>query len=260
MDTVLRIAMKWTSVCLLGAVLTVVTPDTASACLCDVSPTGCTTIATATAVFEATVDRIDTDYKDSETTNPDGSVTVTVDSSKWTKTIRFSNTRALRGTAPDELVRVGADSCEFTFQAGVRYLIAAESGPNGRLQVSQCGMTRPIEEARGLLEYLASLSRIDAEPLVWGRVVRVGDLRQRPVVVTPVPGIDVMLIGPKRMSATTDDDGFFMFRGVPLGAYRASTRDPASAAPRLNPYVPAQFTLSGGGPLACAELRIEPRP
>jgi hypothetical protein len=236
-----------------------VSADPADACLCDVSPTGCTTIATAAAVFEATVDRIDTTYPDSTTANADGSVTVTVDSSKWRKTIRLSNTRALRGTAPDELVRVGSDSCEFTFKAGVRYLIATESGPDGRMQVSQCGMTRPIEEATGLLEYVATLSRIDAQPLVWGRAVRVSDLRQQPVVAMPVAGVEVTLIGPKRMSATTDDDGFFMFRGVPLGTYRASSREAASTAPKLSPVVQAQFTLVGGGPLACAELRIETR-
>jgi hypothetical protein len=186
-------------------------------------------------------------------------VTGTVDSTTWITTIRFSNVRALRGQAPNELVRVGSNSCEFSFKAGVRYLIAADSGRDGRLEVSQCGMTRPIEEASGLLEYLASLSRLDAEPLVWGRAVRVSDLRERPVAVTPAPGIDVTLIGPKRMNATTDEQGFFMFRGVPLGAYRASSRNSASTAPNLSPVVQAQFTLRGGGPLACAELRIETR-
>jgi hypothetical protein len=173
-----------------------------------------------------------------------------------TTTVRFSNVRALRGTPVDQLVRVGMSSCDFTFKAGQRYLIVAHREADGRLAVGSCGLTRTIEEATGLLEYLANLDRPGAETLVWGWAVDVNNRLQAPIVVTPMPQMVITLRGPTTVTITTDQLGYFMLRGLPRGTYTASIRNPAPSGRRFYAYDP-RFDLSADVALACAELRFE---
>lgn len=246
--------MKWTALGLLAAVLTLGAPDAADACSCGWGPGICSGAATADAVFEATVDAVDTKFPYSERTNPDGSVTVSSGGSvNAIRTVRFSAIRALRGTAPDQLVRIGFGGCAFPFKSGVRYLIVLTRDASGQLEASSCGLTRPIEEATGLLEYIDSLSRQPAETLVWGDVMGITDLTRPPVVRTPLPGIQVILRGPITATTTTDRRGNFMIRGLPPGTYRATTSLPVPSGPSQGIYA-HQFDLSGVGAPACAEL------
>jgi hypothetical protein len=179
----------------------------------------CRGAASAEAVFEATVDAVDSKMPHSERRNPDGTVTVSISTDDMTTTVRFKEIRALRGAAPEQLVQRGTGSCRFTFEPGVRYLVVLTQDGDG-LGASRCGLTRRIEEAAGLLQYIDGLDRASTETLVWGRAVHSSDLTRPPIVVTPLPNVTVSLQGP------TTGPGMYAH----------------------------QFDLSGTSPPACAEL------
>jgi hypothetical protein len=244
--------MKWTSRCLLATALAMVAPESADACSCARTAEMCRGAASAEAVFEATVDAVDSKMPHSERRNPDGTVTVSISTDDMTTTVRFKEIRALRGAAPEQLVQRGTGSCRFTFEPGVRYLVVLTQDGDG-LGASRCGLTRPIEEAAGLLQYIDGLDRASTETLVWGRAVHSSDLTRPPIVVTPLPNVMVSLQGPTTVTATTDEHGYFAVRGLPPGTYRATTnlKRPAGAGQGIFAH---QFDLSGTSPPACAEL------
>jgi hypothetical protein len=244
--------MKWTSRCLLATALAMVAPESADACSCARTAEMCRGAASAEAVFEATVEAVHFDIPSAERTNPDGSVTVSMSTENMTTTVRFKEIRAIRGFAVEHLVQHD-QACRFNFEAGARYLVVLTRDGLNRLEASRCGLTRLIEEATGLVEYVDSLDRAGAETLVWGRAVHSSDLTRPPIVVTPLPNVMVSLQGPTTVTATTDEHGYFAVRGLPPGTYRATTnlKRPAGAGQGIFAH---QFDLSGTSPPACAEL------
>lgn len=209
-----------------GALLVAATE--ADACTC--VSAGCGVVAADASLFEATVVAI-------EPYDGPGQHRV------W-----LADVRQVGGAvAPPFVISGGSASCDYQFEAGVRYLIEARPVPRGYI-ASICSHTRPLVAARGLLDFLAAPA--EARPRIFGRVAAdAGGRRLGP----PVGGATVTLDGPVRARATTSASGDFSFMAVPNGAYRVSVEVPAG---RNDVGTPAPQTLTLTAGAACAEIAI----
>jgi hypothetical protein len=222
---------------LLFAALVVLTPRNADACSCMMSATNCQYLATAAAVFEATVDSIGPGPTDSTFGQQ--------------VRVQLKNIRHHRGKPQSSVITSWSGaSCGYSFEIGQRYLIVAGSSPQGDLAVSLCGLTRPIEGAQGLIEFAKSLDEQPLQTRVWGQVVR----PTGPGDSLPNPVADAVLTfhGPRETTVKTGTDGKFLVRGLPPGSYSASATVPPSGTPAQS--YDGDFELAPGVPHACAEL------
>ena len=138
---------------------------------------------------------------------------------------------------------MGEGDCGYDFKVGGRYLIDAGRNPDtGSLGTGICGMTKPIDQAGELLQYLESLSRPSTGGTVSGEVrlangsSRTGD-SQRP----PMPGVRIVLNGPRSASALTGPEGNFSFSDVPPGAYQLTVE--VEGRPELAVPEPQEFRI-----------------
>ena len=206
----------------------------AHACMCFSTP--CGSITTAAHVFEATVVAV-------EPFGPAGQTMV-----------RLGEVRPLRGEAPPAWL-VGGDSrtCAYQFQVGVRYLIDAQQAP-GRLMVSSCSYTRPIEAARGLLDLLSTTTAAE-RPRIFGRVTAddLKALRQGWAGGAPVGGALVTLDGPVRVNQATTPNGEFSFRELPDGGYDLAVAIPPD---RQDVRAPKPRRVILERPAVCANVEL----
>ena len=74
--------------------------------------------------------------------------------------VTVDDVNAVRGIAEMTVTTswLGA-SCGYSFHVGTRYLIFSSRDWTGRLSVSLCGLTRPLDTATDILEYLKHLAR-----------------------------------------------------------------------------------------------------
>ena len=208
-------------------------------------PNTCEQLTSAAAVLEATVE---------STQVIRSSATV------WSSTdpcmVVLSDVKALRGPAVT-VVNATDSSCGVDFKNGVRYLIVAYRAADGGLWVSKCGLTRPLSQAQGLLDYLQLPIRAGA-PLpsrVWGQVQRATNPADFESDAIGVPGAQVTFQGSTTHSVTTRDDGRYVITGMPPGRYTITVNPPAGI-PELGPARPwTDFDLSYKSPL-CAEMNF----
>jgi hypothetical protein len=160
----------------------------------------------------------------------------------------------LRGEAPATVItaRSGA-SCGYEFRAGTRYLIVADRLPDGRLSVNSCGLTRPLSDADGLLEYIQTLKGPATQTRVWGQVempVRWVDFNRD---VDPIPAARVTVNGPEPRSVMTGADGRYTLSGLPHGLYTVNVALPGTL-PQLGEVESKSLVLDKATAYACAEV------
>jgi hypothetical protein len=147
-------------------------------------------------------------------------------------------------------------ACGYEFQIGMRYLIVADGTTGGYLAVSRCGLTRPLDEATGLVDYLRLSGATGSRPpiRVWGRVTRAARWIDFAREYTGVPDVQVTIEGPTRRSMRTGPNGHFVAADLAPGRYRATVTAP-SAMP-LGPVEPWDFELGTTPDSACLELNF----
>ena len=205
-------------------------------CTCVWLPDNCYGLATADAVFEATVESIRTE--------PDAMVSVAV----------LTGLRSWRGEPQGTVVTASAESaCGYTFRVGTRYLVVATRRPDGRLTVSRCGLTQPLADAEGFAAYAKDLQGPATNTRVWGRVTHATRWADFAREYAPVPRARVTVSGPAQRTAMTDANGRYAFSGLPPGAYTL-TADVSGTALPLGRARPIDFSLDAGRPHACAAL------
>lgn len=206
----------------------------AQACMCLSTP--CGSITTAAHVFEATVVAVE----------PFGPAGQTI--------VRLSEVKPLRGEAPPAWL-MGGDSrtCAYQFQVGVRYLIEAQQAP-GRLMVSSCSYTRPIEAARGLLDLLSATAAAN-RPRLFGRVTAddLKTLRQGWPGGAPVGNARVTLDGPVRVNQSTTPNGEFSFGELPDGSYDLDVEIPSD---RQDVSAPKRQRVVLERPAVCVNVEL----
>jgi hypothetical protein len=248
---------------LLGAV-----PTPVYACSCVAAPNNCSGAATADAVFEATVEATELAPSDAPldpatlTNSPLSASDVLFLGSVRRVTLR--DVRPLRGDVPEPALVLTAaqeESCGFDFRAGTRYLIVAYRLDDGRLAVTKCGLTRPLSEAAGLLDYVESVRQSTTQARMWGRVTLPGGwLDPQRWRFEPVSGARVTLSGPVQRSAITGADGQYMFADLPHGQYSINADVPATLPYigyiRSTMFESDQIRLDRGAVPACAEVNF----
>lgn len=208
-------------------------------------PNTCEMLAEAAAVLEATVESTEIIRS-----------SPTVWSSTDSCTVVLSDVKAWRGAAAS-VVSTSESTCAADFKKGVRYLIVAYRGADGGLRAGiSCGLTRPLSEAQGLLDYLQLAIPAGTPPpsRVWGQVKRATKWEDYTREFVGVPDAQVTFRGKTTRSVTTGADGRYVVTGLPAGDYTITVNPPA-AIPELGPAEPLNdFDLSYRSAPACAEM------
>ena len=253
----------------LGAlmVLAFLATPAAEACTCVTSPNLCTQATAADVVFETTVEstelapRIPPPDQAARTTGPLSASQVLFLGN--VRAVSLRDVKPWRGQPQTTvLTAASGDACGYDFRPGTRYLIVASRLDDGRLAVSRCGLTRPITEAAGLLEYIQTVDRPDSAARIWGQLTMPASRIESGRWSDPVPGARVAVVGPVRRSAVTDSGGRYVLADLPAGTYSLNAEMPGSL-----PYLVLQpqillgneVTLAPGKIPACAELNFYAR-
>jgi hypothetical protein len=209
------------AVVILAVLIQASLPTLATACSCVTSPHSCQDLPAAAAVFEATVEDIDVHPGE-----PIG------DFQTQELHVRLQDTQTLRG-APQDVVVTAADTCAYPFVKGTRYLIVANRRESDhRLVVSLCGLTRPLDQAGGFLDYVRSLEKPATGSHVFGIVSMPARWVEFSASHEPLANVRVQLSGPVVRSTTTGPDGRYRIAGLPSGTYRLRV-DPSNSFPYL---------------------------
>jgi 5-hydroxyisourate hydrolase-like protein (transthyretin family) len=224
-------------------------PGLADACSCMWSPNNCAAIGEDDIVLEATVESIELEVapaRSAGTSPPDYA---------RERLVKLRDIKMLKGD-PVSVIRTPGDgaACGYEFRAGARYLIVANRDPAGRVVVGSCGLTRPLADARALLDYLAGDQATPRRIHVWGNVSAVGLWGNNTYPSVPVPDVAVTLSGPHAVTTRTAADGTFSLVGLPPGKYVA-TALPPSSAPGLGSIEPLEFEVDATKH-SCAELSL----
>ena len=161
-----------------------------------------------------------------------------------------------RGALPAEPAEVAVftdapSRCGYPFKAGQRYLIYAVRQDDGRLTVSSCSRTTPLDRAGVDLTYARRALTGDVPP---GRIV--GEVRQAtedPARWKPIANLSVAMVrSGARISAVTDAKGRYTIEAPAVGTYTLDLSLPAN-----------QYTLQAAqsvvlhDPRACVEANID---
>ena len=135
-------------------------------------------------------------------------------------------------------------SCDYDFEAGVKYLVMA-SRRNGTWMAFGCGGTRPFPQASSTLDEIHQALRSRDTGTVSGEVFFDAYPDERVGGDTPIVGAPVQLRSARNgFTTVTDAKGGFRFVGVPPGEYELAVRVPPKAT-----AVPPQRLVVG--PNAC---------
>jgi hypothetical protein len=142
---------------------------------------------------------------------------------------------AFQGVTPNETVVVnggGHGNCSFPFLLGERFLVFAHAAPVVKgasprvksLSTHGCSGTRPLSDAREIVDLFRALASTGPEIRIFGTVWLVdGKPRPRALYFSPptVAGLTVRLEGPSGpMETETDGDGYYRFVGLLPGSYQ----------------------------------------
>jgi hypothetical protein len=205
-------------------------------CTCVWLPDNCHALATADAVFEATVESI------------------AVEPDRMLRVATLTDLGAWRGR-PERTVStaLGEAACGYTFLAGRRYLVVAQRQPDGRLHVSRCGLTQPLAGAGEYVAYGRDLQGPGTNTRVWGRVSRATRWANFEREYAPVSGARVTVSGPEGRSAVTDADGRYAFTRLRHGVYTINADVSETRLP-LGRTRAIDFSLDAARSHACAAL------
>ena len=235
------------------------TPMVTNVCTCVQSPGNCLMIADADAVFEATVESIELVPRTvgrADSASAAAAASATFFGGDFRKVIVRAIT-PLRGEAQSTVFTAAQGaSCGYEFHTGSRYLIVANRMGDGRLRVGRCGLTRPIEEAVGLLEYLDTLDRPSEPTRIWGRILvpaRWVDFERE---YEPIPAARVSFEGPEQRSVVAGGDGRYSVAGLPRGSYTVRVALPETLPNETAEVLGAIQTAEVLGPIEPAELEL----
>jgi hypothetical protein len=237
----MKLPLPWA----LAAAALVGVPSPSHACSCLLRYETCTSLRAAAAVFEATVDHVEA------TSAPSGAARSVDDR---LERITFREVQPWRGAAATSLVTPADSSrCGYDFEVGERYLVVAHAEEGRGLTVSSCSLTRPVAEARGILDYLEHAGD-DVRPLaVWGQVTRASRWADFQREYVPVTGALVTVQGPTRREAVADADGWYSVLDLLPGRYTVTARAPSSE-PQLGAMEPVDVEVAGEPANTCAEV------
>jgi 5-hydroxyisourate hydrolase-like protein (transthyretin family) len=234
---------------ILALAVSLALPGLADACSCMWSPNTCASIREADAVLEATVESIELEIataRSNGTRPPDYA---------RERLVTLRDVKMLKGDLVS-VIRTPSDgaACGYEFRAGTRYLIVASRDPAGRVIVFSCGLTRPLAEARALLDYLAGDQATPRQIHVWGNVSAAGLWGNNAYPSVPVPDVAITLSGPHTVTTRTAADGRFSLVGLAPGKYVATARPPSSA-PGVDSIQSLEFEVDATKQ-SCAELPL----
>ena len=227
-------------------------PGDAEGCTCVGPINTCAALTSAAAAFEATVEST------AHVTMPsERDASAPVDATESMTQVTLREVRPLRGNAPATILTAAfSASCGYEFTPGGRYLIVAYRRVDGHLEVSKCGLTRPIAGARGIIEYLQSSSSHPQPPIrVWGRVMRASKWIDFEREYTGVPRARVTFDGVTRLSVETAADGSYRTDALPPGRYSVTVAIPP-AMTELGSVRPETIELGADPGTACLELEF----
>jgi len=171
---------------------------------------------------------------------------------------QFAVEEWVRGERVDQQVTLVSQgvgfSCDYDFNAGVRYLVLASRDANGRWKAGLCGGTLEFPRASSVLEEMHDALRSPAIGAVSGAVSFDRFPDERVSFGQPIVKAPVMLEAPgQRLTTTTDEKGGFLFDRVPSGEYALTVTVPTNATP----VRPVRVVV---GPRACVKRYIFPDP
>ncbi|MEZ5283715.1 MAG: carboxypeptidase-like regulatory domain-containing protein [Vicinamibacterales bacterium] len=166
--------------------------------------------------------------------------------------VRLTDAVSIRGGEPPSvLMGGGGTSCSYQFRVGERYLVDAREVVPGRFDASNCGHTKPLAAARGLIDFATDPGPA-GRPRIFGRIAR--GLAQDPFASdtggSPVSGVRVTIRGPVRATQLTNAAGEFRFVDLPDGAYTVTADVSLAGFPE--PPAPPAVTLADSA--ACADV------
>lgn len=132
----------------------------------------------------------------------------------------------------------GGGDCGFNFEADRSYLIyAARSAISGQLETGICSRTAPVEEAEADLAYLRGRQEAPQVVSLYGLVYRdrqtaeFGRDTEQPLDPGgPLAGLEVVLHGEGvDLTTITDEEGWYEYEGLAVGAYELGLRGPGIA-------------------------------
>jgi hypothetical protein len=160
----------------------------------------------------------------------------------------FSVQKVIRGVN-QRTVQVGTNAstamCGYPFRKGEKYLVYVRRDPDGRLKESLCGQTTLLKDAKADLDYLKAVEigkergRAYGTVLQWLKGAPDGRIYQKR------DGMRVRLSDPKanrQFEAKTDEDGFYLFSGIPEGKYTVDVELPPGSR-LLNPIEKPPFDI-----------------
>jgi hypothetical protein len=232
-------------------------PAAAQACTCVILNDTCRPLATAAVIVEATVESI---QFVSSPTAPGSLIAGAASGTFLSNQVRLVTVRDVkswRGAVPKTIV-TAADgaSCGYDFKVGARYLVVGDRDGSDTLVVSRCGLTRPLSEAQGLLNYLQKAIAASAWPMVvWGEVTRASRWTDFAREYVPVPGARVTLKGPVERSVVTGQDGRYLVSDLQAGRYSIIAAPPPGT-PELLMDTFMQVEIGSEPAKACSEIEL----
>lgn len=229
-------------------------PVHACACIKDVRFEPCGSFWTAEAVFEATVLGI---------TPVDGHMSSEFGPlHKAENVVRLAVHRSWKGVVASETAEVitnaHSESCGFDFEVGRRYVVFADQrGSGGRLEVSQCGPTRALDEAADALAFLATLSHPALGGVVFGTAESQPAFDAWYVENSPLPGeVSIRVVSDRTTLSTVTDGGRYRISGLPPGRYQLSAEAPPGYVALL--AADDAFEIRDHRACAMVDLIVEP--
>lgn len=224
-----RLGAKRAITVLVSAAAVLASASAAFACTCVVGAPVCQTYWTAGAVFDATVERIDST---SRMEDMDGRVFTFPE-----KIVHLKIRQPWKGVDADSLdVVTAADGgmCGYDFKPGKRYLIFAERRSiDGRWAVSSCSQTHEFDGTGEDAAFLNSLAAAPKGARIFGSIKKMerrfdgeSTYAQHPVETK------VHLLGDGQERVATSTGGTFEFTGLAKGAYRLTVEVPDSSTLR----------------------------
>jgi hypothetical protein len=165
--------------------------------------------------------------------------------------------KSWRGDAPGVIITApDSASCGYDFKVGTRYLIFGER-EGDRVAVSRCGLTRPLADAQGLLNYLEKTKQSSSWPLtIWGEVTRASRWIDFEREYVPVSGATVTVKGPVERSIVTGQDGRYVVTDLQSGRYSIILTPPPGAPQLLADKRVQEVTLTAEPAKACSEVDL----
>ena len=168
--------------------------------------------------------------------------------------VRFEVEETFRGqqrTTIEVTTGEGGGDCGFYFRTGERYLVYAHDLPQtGRLYTSICTRTNLLSEAGVDLDFLRKRGDPGRGAGLEGTILEIG--RDPKTNATPtrgmMKGVRVVAEGSgRKWEATTDDQGWFRFWGLPAGEYTVRAILPRNFVPEATTMRKVPITASACG-------------